>query len=66
MIYGRSVVGGYGKFMKLRPMKGLLNIYIATVGAFVSGSQEAVKEDEKGWWWSYCNSKLYRKLGIYR
>ncbi len=37
MIYGRSVVGGYGKFMKLRPMKGLLNIYIATVGAFVSG-----------------------------
>jgi 7-alpha-hydroxysteroid dehydrogenase len=43
MIYGRSVVGGYGKFMKLRPMKGLLNIYIATVGAFVRGSQEAVE-----------------------
>ena len=47
MIYGRSVVGGYGKFMKLRPMKGLLNIYIATVGAFVSGSQEAVKRMKK-------------------
>jgi 7-alpha-hydroxysteroid dehydrogenase len=43
MIYGRSVVGGYGKFMKLRPKKGLLNIYVATVGAFVAGSQEAAK-----------------------
>ncbi|NPA27953.1 MAG: enoyl-ACP reductase [Epsilonproteobacteria bacterium] len=43
MIYGRSVVGGYGKFMKLRPKKGLLNIYIATVGAFVAGAQEAAK-----------------------
>jgi len=27
MIYGRSVVGGYGKFMKLRPTKGLQNIF---------------------------------------
>ncbi len=43
MIYGRSVVGGYGKFMKLRPKKGLTNIYTATVGAFVAGSQEAAK-----------------------
>ena len=41
MIYGRPVVGGYGKFMKLRPAKGLQNIYTATVGAFVRGSQEA-------------------------
>jgi len=41
MIYGRSVVGGYGKFMKLRPAKGLTNIWTATVGAFVRGSQEA-------------------------
>ena len=47
MIYGRSVVGGYGKFMKLRPKKGLLNIYIATVGAFVAGSQEAAKRMQK-------------------
>jgi len=43
MIYGRPVVGGYGKFMKLRPKKGLTNIYTATVGAFVAGSQEAAK-----------------------
>lgn len=47
MIYGRPVVGGYGKFMKLRPKKGLVNIYTATVGAFVCGSQEAAKRMEK-------------------
>lgn len=47
MIYGRSVVGGYGKFMKLRPKKGLTNIYTATVGAFVAGSQEAARRMEK-------------------
>ncbi len=47
MIYGRPVVGGYGKFMKLRPKKGLLNIYTATVGAFVAGSQEAAKRMQK-------------------
>jgi len=47
MIYGRSVVGGYGKFMKLRPKRGLANIYTATVGAFVAGSQEAAKRMQK-------------------
>ena len=47
MIYGRSVVGGYGKFMKLRPKKGLTNIYTATIGAFVAGAQEAAKRMEK-------------------
>jgi 7-alpha-hydroxysteroid dehydrogenase len=47
MIYGRPVVGGYGKFMKLRPKKGLTNIYTATVGAFVAGSQEAAKRMQK-------------------
>jgi len=47
MIYGRSVVGGYGKFMKLRPKKGLTNIYTATVGAFVAGAQEAAKRMQK-------------------
>lgn len=47
MIYGRSVVGGYGKFMKLRPKRGLTNIWMATVGAFVAGSQEAAKRMEK-------------------
>ena len=47
MIYGRSVVGGYGKFMKLRPSKGLQNIYTATVGAFVRGSQEAAMRMKK-------------------
>jgi 7-alpha-hydroxysteroid dehydrogenase len=46
MIYGRSVVGGYGKFMRLKP-RGLNNIYTATVNAFVAGSQEAAKRMEK-------------------
>ena len=40
MIYGRAVVGGYGKFMKLKP-RGLNNIYTATVNAFVCGAQQA-------------------------
>jgi 7-alpha-hydroxysteroid dehydrogenase len=47
MIYGRPIIGGYGKFMRLRPKKGLANIYTATVGAFVAGSQEAAKRMEK-------------------
>jgi 7-alpha-hydroxysteroid dehydrogenase len=47
MIYGRPVVGGYGKFMRLRPKKGLTNIYTATVGAFVAGSQESAKRMQK-------------------
>jgi len=47
MIYGRPVVGGYGKFMKLRPTKGLQNIYTATVGAFVRGSQESAMRMKK-------------------
>jgi 7-alpha-hydroxysteroid dehydrogenase len=47
MIYGRSGVGGYGKFMKLRPSKGLTNIWTATVGAFVRGSQEAATRMQK-------------------
>lgn len=46
MIYGRSVVGGYGKFMRLKP-RGLNNIYTATVNAFVVGAQEAAKRMEK-------------------
>lgn len=46
MIYGRPVVGGYGKFMRLKP-KGLNNIYTATVNAFVVGTQEAAKRMEK-------------------
>ncbi len=46
MIYGRAVVGGYGRFMKLKP-KGLNNIYTATVNAFVCGSQQAAKRMEK-------------------
>jgi 7-alpha-hydroxysteroid dehydrogenase len=33
--------------MKLRPEKGLTNIYTATVGAFVAGSQEAAKRMER-------------------
>ncbi len=46
MIYGRPVVGGYGKFMRLKP-RGLNNIYTATVNAFVVGAQEAAKRMEK-------------------
>ncbi len=42
MIYGRAVVGGYNKFMKLKP-RGLNNIYTATVDAFVCASQQAAK-----------------------
>ncbi len=46
MIYGRAVVGGYGKFMRLKP-RGLNNIYTATVNAFVIGAQEAAKRMQK-------------------
>ncbi len=46
IISGRAVVGGYGKFMRLKP-RGLNNIYTATVVAFVVGSQEAAKRIEK-------------------
>ncbi len=46
MIYGRAVVGGYSKFMRLKP-RGLNNIYTATVDAFVVGSQEATKRMQK-------------------
>lgn len=46
IISGRAVVGGYTKFMKLRP-RGLNNIYTATVNAFVVGAQEAAKRMEK-------------------
>lgn len=46
IISGRSVVGGFGPFMRLKP-KGLNNIYIATVDAFVVGTQEASKRMEK-------------------
>jgi 7-alpha-hydroxysteroid dehydrogenase len=46
IISGRPVIGGYGKFMKLKP-KGLNNIWTATVTAFVIGSQEAAKRIQK-------------------
>ena len=46
IISGRPVVGGYTKFMKLRP-RGINNIFTATVNAFVIGSQEAAKRMEK-------------------
>jgi 7-alpha-hydroxysteroid dehydrogenase len=47
MIYGRAVVGGYNKFMKLKP-RGLNNIYTATVDAFVCCSQQAAKRMSNG------------------
>ncbi|GAA8924776.1 enoyl-ACP reductase [Helicobacter pylori] len=46
IIYGRSVVGGFAPFMRLKP-KGLNNIYTATVLAFVVGAQEAAKRMQK-------------------
>ncbi|KAA6225361.1 MULTISPECIES: enoyl-ACP reductase [unclassified Campylobacter] len=46
IISGRAVVGGYTKFMKLKP-KGINNIFTATVNAFVVGTQEAAKRMEK-------------------
>ena len=42
IIYGKSIAGGFGPFMRLRP-RGLNNIYTATVLAFVVGAQEAAK-----------------------
>ncbi len=46
IISGRAVVGGYTKFMKLKP-KGINNIFTATVNAFVVGAQEAARRMEK-------------------
>lgn len=46
IISGRSVAGGYTKFMKLKP-RGINNIFTATVNAFVVGSQEAAKRMQK-------------------
>ncbi|KIM10748.1 MAG: 7-alpha-hydroxysteroid dehydrogenase [Sulfuricurvum sp. PC08-66] len=46
IISGRSVVGGFAPFMRLKP-KGLTNIWTATVVAFVIGAQEAAKRMEK-------------------
>lgn len=46
IISGRSVVGGFAPFMRLKP-KGLTNIWTATVTAFVVGAQEAAKRMEK-------------------
>lgn len=46
IISGRAVVGGYTKFMKLRP-RGINNIFTATVNAFVVGAQEAAKRMQK-------------------
>lgn len=46
IISGRSVVGGFTSFMRLKPL-GLMNIYTATVLSFVVGAQEAAKRMEK-------------------
>ncbi|MBZ7987246.1 enoyl-ACP reductase [Campylobacter canadensis] len=46
IITGRAVVGGYTKFMKLKP-RGINNIFTATVNAFVCGAQQAAKRMEK-------------------
>lgn len=46
IISGRSVVGGFAPFMRLKP-KGLTNIWTATVTAFVIGAQEAAKRMQK-------------------
>ncbi|QKF64631.1 enoyl-ACP reductase [Campylobacter corcagiensis] len=46
IISGRAVVGGYTKFMRLKP-RGINNIFTATVNAFVCGAQEAAKRMQK-------------------
>ncbi|AHJ12729.1 enoyl-ACP reductase [Sulfurospirillum multivorans] len=46
IISGRPAVGGYTKFMKLKP-RGINNIFTATVNAFVVGAQESAKRMEK-------------------
>jgi 7-alpha-hydroxysteroid dehydrogenase len=46
IISGRSVVGGFAPFMRLKT-KGLNNIYTATVLSFVVGAQEATKRIQK-------------------
>lgn len=46
IISGKSVVGGFAPFMRLKP-KGMNNIYTATVLAFMVGAQEAAKRIEK-------------------
>ena len=46
IISGRSVVGGFAPFMRLKP-KGLNNIYTATVLSFVVGAQEAARRMQK-------------------
>ncbi|GKH60660.1 oxidoreductase [Campylobacter ureolyticus] len=46
IISGRAVVGGYTKFMRLKP-RGINNIFTATVNAFVVGAQEAAKRMQK-------------------
>ena len=46
IISGRSVVGGFAPFMRLKP-KGLNNIYTATVLSFVVGAQVAAKRISK-------------------
>lgn len=46
IISGRAVVGGYTKFMKLKP-RGINNIFTATVNAFVVGAQESARRMEK-------------------
>ena len=46
IISGRAVAGGYTKFMRLK-LRGINNIFTATVNAFVIGAQEAAKRMEK-------------------
>ena len=46
MIYGRAVVGGYGKFMKLN-QEFKQYFILQHVNAFVCGSQQAAKRIQK-------------------
>lgn len=63
IIYGRSVVGGFAPFMRLKP-KGLNNIYTATVLAFVVGAQSG-KTHAKNRRWGDRELKLYWEFGLY-
>ena len=51
MIYGRAVVGGYGKFMKLN-LRFKQHLY-CNVNAFCFREHnKQLKEYKKNWWWS--------------
>ncbi len=64
MIYGRAVVGGYGKFMKLKP-RGFKQYLYCNCKCFCLWSTTSSKKNAKSWRRSYCISIFNWKFGIY-